>query len=97
MKKYDRDPDAFDEDDMPCMCEVCNGWFDLEDGKTDPKNEGRVICCKCADERQEAVDRLDEIEECLQSISEAKYTIRENEDRLKELNYDPEIDKIDDL
>jgi hypothetical protein len=87
MKRFDRDPDSFDEDDSPCMCGICSGWFDLDDGESDPKDYGKIICSKCATERQKDIYRQEEIEELLSNISDAEFTIKESRARLKELNY----------
>ncbi len=75
-----------DEMDMPCPCEVCGEWFDLQEGSTSPRKPNIVICESCADKQQEEIDREEEIEDLRNTIEDAAITIREAVKRLKELN-----------
>lgn len=88
----DIDEDDFDEDDMPCPCEVCHEWFDLNDGKEHPRKDNLVICVPCANAIQVEVDREEEIQDLLSQISDAEDTLKECRQRLAELNYNPEKD-----
>lgn len=81
-RKYDRDPATFDEDDMPCMCSVCDGWFDLTDGMANPRKDNEVICARCATEIQKDVDKEEEIDNWKTVLSEAQYEVK---DAIKEL------------
>lgn len=86
MRKSNRQSiEDFDEDDMPCPCTMCNEWFDLNDGKEHPRKENQIICAACANAIQIEVDREEEIEELQSSISDAEYTIKDAQKRLKEL------------
>lgn len=82
-----------DEDAMPCRCEECHEWFDLEDGGNHPKKENLIICDTCTQKLEAAQERLEEIEELLNSISDAEFTINEARQQLITLNYNPEVDK----
>ena len=90
MRKSNRQSiEDFDEDDMPCPCTMCNEWFDLNDGKEHPRKENQIICASCANAIQIEVDREEEIEELQSSISDAEYTIKDAQKRLKELGVHP--------
>lgn len=71
--------------DMPCPCEVCGEWFDLNDGKEHPRNENLIICASCSNAIQIEVDREEEIEELRNTIDDAECTIRDAKARLIEL------------
>ena len=80
----------FGEDDMPCPCEECGEWFDLNDGVTHPRKGRLVICESCANRIEKDIEREEEIEELLSSISDAEYTIKDARKRLQELGYNQE-------
>lgn len=52
-RKSRRDPESFDEDDMPCVCPICDGWVDLTDSVDDPMRPGNLCCPDCARERRQ--------------------------------------------
>jgi hypothetical protein len=89
MKRAYQEDHQFDEDAMPCICSVCSGWFDLNDGSANPRKQNEVICEGCADDIEKEIEREDEIQELLDQISDAEYTIKESKARLAELNYTP--------
>lgn len=75
-----------EEMDMPCPCQKCGEWFDLNDGtpsgKWYPKT---VICEKCGVEEEKEMDIDNEIEELKEQISNAEFTKKEAEERLIEI------------
>lgn len=75
----------FGEDDMPCQCMVCQGWFDLHDGARHPTKDNLVICADCADGIQAQIDTEEEIHELQEIIADAEYTIKHAKERLNEL------------
>ena len=79
----------FGEDDMPCLCEVCNEWFDLNDGCTHPRKDHVIICESCADRIEKEVEREEEIEELQNEIHDAECTIENAKDRLRQLGVKP--------
>jgi hypothetical protein len=85
MKRAFTEEHQFDEDAMPCLCEVCNGWFDLEDGAEHPRKPNITICEGCADDIQKEVDKEEEIEELQNQISDAEYTIKDCKEQLTRL------------
>jgi hypothetical protein len=87
MKRAFTEEHEFDEDAMPCPCEVCHGWFDLEDGVPHPRKESLIICEGCAHDIEKEIEKEEEIEECLSLIEDAKITIKYNNQRLYELGY----------
>lgn len=89
-RAYQEDHD-FDEDAMPCLCTVCNGWFDLNDGAANPRKDNEIICEGCADDIQKEVDKEEEIEDLLTEISDAEDTISEAKKRLDELGYKEKV------
>lgn len=56
----------FDEDEMPCPCAICGGWFDLNDGKPNPYKENEVICEECGDRLEVKKD----VEDCIETLEE---------------------------
>ena len=90
IKRAYQEEHEFDEDAMPCPCTVCGGWFDLEDGSEHPRKKGHVICEGCAHDIEQEIEKEEEIQECLDLISDAEYTINENKKRLQELGYNPQ-------
>lgn len=90
IKRAHIEPHEFDEDAMPVPCEVCNGWFDLTDGAEHPRKPNITICEGCAHDIRQEVDREEEIEDQLELISDAEYTIKHAKIRLQELGYKEE-------
>lgn len=77
--------------EMPCKCDKCGGWFDLNDGTADPKSN-KVLCQSCGDLAQEIFDieeeiesRKDEIDGYESSIRDEREIISYLEGRLREL------------
>jgi hypothetical protein len=86
MRRSNKDSiQDFGEDDMPCPCTECNGWFDLNDGRSNPRKENEIICYECAVKIEAEVEREEEIENLQSEIEEAEYTIKEAKKRLEEL------------
>jgi hypothetical protein len=84
-KRAYQEDHQFDEDAMPCICSVCNGWFDLDDGSANPRKDNEIICEGCADDIQKEVDIEEEIEELETEISDANDTIKHCTERLEQL------------
>ena len=87
MKRAFKDDHQFDEDAMPCLCSVCHGMFDLDDGAPNPRNDREIICEGCADDIEKEIEREDEIDELKSQIEDAKITIKNCYKRLGELDY----------
>ncbi len=78
-----------EEMDMPCPCQKCGEWFDLNDGRGSQKwYPNTVICEKCAEEEEKEIERDEEITDLRNAISDAEITIRDSVSRLKELGAD---------
>ncbi len=95
MKRAFLDDHQFDEDAMPCPCEVCGGWFDLEDGSEHPRKRNVTICDGCASDIEKEIEKEEEIDELLISISDAEITIKYAKEELQKLGYDPLTHKLD--
>lgn len=79
-------PEPHDEMEMPCPCQRCGNWFDLNDGVGSQKwYPNTVICENCADEEDEEIERDEEVMRLQGEIEDAKWTIEHNTKRLKEL------------
>jgi len=78
--------------EMPCLCD-CGKWFDLNDGVGSYKNTNSIVCQSCGEIEEAEAERNNEIVDLLYSLADAEFTIKEVNERLKELNYDPEKDK----
>ena len=87
IKRAHKDDHQFDEDACPCPCEVCGGWFDLEDGLTHPRKDRLIICEGCAHDIEQEIEKEEEIDELLSQISDAEDTIKCSKERLDELGY----------
>lgn len=76
-----------DEDmEMPCPCDECGGWFDLNDGHESPYKRGIVICRNCYDKQNERKELENQIEELqLDLDNEAEYTVGNRRMYKKEL------------
>jgi hypothetical protein len=85
MKTNRKSIDHSHEDDMPCPCAVCGEWFDLNDGRHNPRKENEIICESCSYTIEAEMDREEEIQNLLSEISDAEYTIREAKKRLQEI------------
>jgi hypothetical protein len=80
--------------EMPCQCEKCKGWFDLNDGYGSEKwFPNTVICEDCYREEEKEIERDEEIEELKNNLSDAEWTVNDCKRRLKELGVD--ITKLD--
>ena len=79
----------FEEMEMPCPCDDCGKWFDLNDGRESPYRRGITICRECHDRQSERKELENQIEELqLDLDNEAEYTVgnrREYKKELKEL------------
>ena len=77
-----------DDDFMPVPCQGCNKIFDLNDGFASEKwYPNTVICRTCNAKEEEEIEQEDEIEECLSSIEDAKWTINNCIERLRAVGY----------
>lgn len=81
-KKYADEPD--DRMEAPCMCR-CGNWFDLDDGCRSERFKNELICEECSKTEEEEIERQEEIDELIEGLSEAEWTIRFNHRRLTEL------------
>lgn len=85
----------YEELDMPVSCVHCKEIFDLNDGYGSEKwysDQQIVICPNCYEEERKEIERDEEIEDCLEIISNAEYDIKDAKERLKAVNYNPEVD-----
>ena len=87
MKRAFLEPHDFDEDAMPTLCMVCGGMFDLDDGATNPKKDNEIICEGCAHDLEKEIEKEEEIEELLNQISDAEYTIKDAKEQLHKIGY----------
>lgn len=87
MKRAYQEDHQFDEDAMPCVCSVCNGTFDLNDGSANPRKENEIICEGCANDIEQEIEKEEEIEELKNQIDDAVYTIKDARGRLEELGH----------
>lgn len=85
MKRAYQDDHQFDEDAMPCVCSVCNGTFDLNDGSNHPRRENEIICEGCADDIEKEIEKEEEIEDLKSQIDDAVITIKDARNQLIEL------------
>ena len=75
-----------EEMEMPCPCQKCGDWFDLNDGHGSKKwFPHTVICKKCYREEEKEIERDEEIEDLKNQISDAEYTLKECRERLQKL------------
>ena len=87
------DFEEFDEDSMPCPCQKCGEWFDLTDGYGSEKwYPNTIICASCGREEEKEIELDDEIDELKSAIDDARYTLKESQERLDEIykTYRPE-------
>jgi len=82
MKRVFDDPDENME--MPCQC-TCGQWFDLNDGCKDLDNDRNVICSDCAGVQEESKQKEEDIQDLLDTISDAQITIRDSKAELQRL------------
>lgn len=85
MKIAYTEPHQFDEDASPCICEVCNGWFDLDDGLDHPRKQNIIICEGCAMDIQKEIEKEEDIEELKSQIDDAVITIKDARTELENL------------
>ena len=83
MKRVFDDPDENME--MPCQC-TCGQWFDLNDGCQDLENDRNVICSDCAEAQEERKQKEEDIQDLLDTISDAQITIRDSKAELRRLD-----------
>lgn len=75
-----------EEMEMPCKCQHCGDWFDLNDGYGSTKwYPSVVICEKCKEEEDAEIEQDEEVAELRDTMSDAEYTLAEGRKRLKEL------------
>lgn len=75
-----------EEMEMPCRCQRCGEWFDLNDGHTSEKwYPDTVICESCGAIEEQEIELEDEIQDIENSISDAEYTLRELKPELNKL------------
>jgi peptide subunit release factor 1 (eRF1) len=80
------DIELAEEMEMPCLCQHCGKWFDLNDGHGSEKwYPNTVICPTCGREEEAEIERDEEISELKDQIHDAVYTIEDDRRRLKEL------------
>jgi hypothetical protein len=73
-----------EEMDMPCPCQKCGSWFDLNDGYGSEKwFPNTVICEKCYHEEEKEILVDEEIEELKMELDDAVYTVNNCRKRLK--------------
>jgi hypothetical protein len=79
--------DAEDEEmEMPCPCQKCGEWFDLNDGIGSQKwFPNTVICESCSIKELDEIDVDTEISELNDTIEDAEHTLKESTERLNEL------------
>lgn len=72
--------------EMPCPCQKCGGWFDLNDGRgSDKWFPDTVICEACANIEQKEIEIEEEIEELKCEMDDAEDTIKSGKKRMAEL------------
>ncbi len=72
--------------EMPCPCQRCGEWFDLNDGVgSDKWYPNTVICASCGRLEEKEIEIDEEIEELKEAISDAEFTKKESEERLIEI------------
>lgn len=82
-----------DEMEMPCPCQSCGEWFDLNDGFGSRKwYPGTVICKSCHDHEVSEVED-DYIEEGLLDLIEAGINVRASKAELKSMGRPYKKDK----
>lgn len=92
MSRFNEPHDGME---MPCPCQHCGGWFDLNDGYGSEKwYPNTVICEDCGKEEEKEIERDDEIEDLKNALSDAEWTVSDCRRRLKELGVNP--DKLTD-
>lgn len=85
--------EEFDEDSMPTPCQKCGEWFDLTDGcRSDKWFPMTVICPQCGRDEEKEIELDDEIDELKSAIDDARYTLKNSQERLDEIfkTYRPE-------
>lgn len=77
-----------DEMEMPCPCQKCGEWFDLQEGR--PSNKwfpNTVICAACEKVEAQEIERDEEIEEMTEQLQNAIYDLKEAQKRLTKVNH----------
>lgn len=76
-----------DEDDMemPCPCQKCGEWFDLNDGFGSRKwYRGTVICKSCHNDEVDEIEADEEEEDLIDNI-ENGVNVRDSKAKLKQM------------
>lgn len=77
-----------DEMEMPCPCQKCGEWFDLNDGSTSKLwFPDTVICASCGNLEDLEIERDIEIEEMTEQLQNAIYDLKEAQKRLTKVNH----------
>lgn len=72
--------------EMPCQCQKCKGWFDLNDGVGSEKwFPDTVICEDCEAIERKEIEIEEEIEELKCEMDDAEETISSGRRRMAEL------------
>lgn len=80
--------EEFDEGLMWVPCEHCRGWFDLPDGYgSELWYPNIVICPSCHNLEKAEMERREEIENALNVLEDAEYSIKEANETLKKYKY----------
>ena len=83
------DVELDEEMDMPCPCQRCGKWFDLNDGVGSEKwYPNTVICEDCGREEEKEIERDEQVEDLKSSLEDAVYTVNECRRELNKLGID---------
>ena len=84
-----QDVELDEEMEMPCPCQKCGKWFDLNDGYGSEKWFPNTVVCKtCHREEEKEIERDEEIQDLKQELDDAVYTVNNCKKRLKEFGID---------
>ena len=89
MKDFlDFDDVDYDGMEMPTPCNHCGKIFDLNDGYGSEKWYPNIIICEPCHYKEEAeIEREEEIENLIEAIRDAEWTLKYSQERLKELGH----------
>lgn len=86
----------YEEMEMPTPCQHCGKWFDLDDGVASDKWYPKtVICEECGLLEEKEIEIDEEIENLVNAIEDAEWTIKDSKERLKEIAPQHELLKKD--
>ena len=89
------DVELDEEMDMPCPCQRCGKWFDLNDGVGSEKwYPNTVICEDCGREEEKEIERDEQIEDLKSSLEDAVYTVNECRRELNKLGIDVPLPEL---